>query len=186
MELWDLYDLDRKRTGETMIRGERQPQDRYRIIVHICLFNSQGQMLIQKRQPFKSGFSGMWDITVGGSAVKGDDSRSAAMRELKEELGIDVDLKDRRPALTVNFRLGFDDMYVVDKDVDLSSLKLQYEEVEKVKWADKEEIFSLIDEGIFIPYHKSLIDLLFYMRDHEGAHTAADKTAKQISEGKRP
>ncbi|MCR4633933.1 MAG: NUDIX domain-containing protein [Erysipelotrichaceae bacterium] len=178
MELWDLYDLDRKLTGETMIRGERQPQDRYRIIVHICLFNSLGQMLIQKRQPFKSGFSGMWDITVGGSAVAGDDSRSAAMRELKEELGIDVDLQGKRPALTVNFKSGFDDMYVVSKDVDIASLKLQYEEVEKVKWADKEEIFSLIDEGIFIPYHKSLIDLLFYMRDHEGAHTAADKTAK--------
>ncbi|MBQ1482323.1 MAG: NUDIX domain-containing protein [Erysipelotrichaceae bacterium] len=161
-----------------MIRGERQPQDRYRIIVHICLFNSKGQMLIQKRQPFKSGFSGMWDITVGGSAVKGDDSHLAAMRELKEELGIDVDLKDQRPALTVNFRLGFDDMYVVNQDVDIASLKLQYEEVEKVKWADKEEIFSLIDEGTFIPYHKSLIDLLFYMRDHEGAHTVADKTAK--------
>ena len=178
MELWDLYDLDRKLTGETMVRGERQPQNRYRIIVHICLFNSKGQMLIQKRQPFKSGFSGMWDITVGGSAVKGDDSHLAAMRELKEELGIDVDLKDQRPALTVNFRLGFDDMYVVNQDVDIASLKLQYEEVERVKWADKEEIFSLIDEGVFIPYHKSLIDLLFYMRDHEGAHTAADKTAK--------
>ncbi len=176
MELWDLYDLDRKLTGETMVRGEKQPQDRYRIIVHICLFNSEGKMLIQKRQPFKSGFSGMWDITVGGSAVSGDDSHSAAMRELKEELGIDVDLKNQRPALTVNFKLGFDDMYVVTKDVDIDSLSLQYEEVEKVKWASKEEIFAMLEEGVFIPYHRSLIDLLFYMKDHSGAHTKADPT----------
>ena len=179
MELWDLYDIDRKLTGETMVRGEKQPEDRYRIIVHICLFNSKGEMLIQKRQPFKSGFSGMWDITVGGSAVSGDDSRSAAMRELKEELGIDVDLTGQRPALTVDFKLGFDDMYVINKDVDIDTLRLQYEEVEKVRWADKEEIFEMLEEGIFIPYHKSLIDLLFYMRDHSGAHTKADPTLKK-------
>lgn len=179
MELWDLYDLDRKKLNETMIRGDKQREGVYRIIVHICLFNSKGEMLIQKRQPFKSGFSGMWDITVGGSAVSGDDSHSAASRELKEELGIDIDLKDQRPALTVNFKLGFDDMYCVTKDVDIDSLTLQYEEVEKVKWAGREEIFEMLEDGTFIPYHKSLIDLLFYMKDHSGAHTKPDPTKVQ-------
>ena len=71
-----------------MIRGEKQPKNTYRIIVHICIFNSKGKMLIQQRQPFKKGFSNMWDITVGGSAIAGDDSRMAAQRELLEELGV--------------------------------------------------------------------------------------------------
>ncbi len=175
MELWDLYTKDREKTGRTMVRGEKQPEGLYRIIVHICIFDSKGRMLIQKRQPFKEGFSGMWDVTVGGSAISGDTSQMAAHRELLEELSIDVDFSQFRPAMTVNFGLGFDDMYVLIRDIDIDTLKLQYEEVEKVKWADKEEIFSLLNEGLFIPYHRSLIDLLFYFKDHEGAHTRKDE-----------
>ena len=179
MELWDLYDSGRNKLNKTMIRGEKQPKNTYRIIVHICIFNSKGKMLIQQRQPFKKGFSNMWDITVGGSAIAGDDSRTAAQRELLEELGIDHDFSVLRPALTINFELDFDDMYVIKKDVEIDKLKLQYEEVQKVKWADQEEINKLLDEGMFIPYHKSLIDLLFYMKDYEGAHTSKDRTAVQ-------
>ena len=65
-------------------------------------------------------------------------------------------------------------MYVVEKDVDLSDLTLQYEEVQAAKWADKDEIFQMIDEGNFIPYHKSVIELLFFMRNHRGTHTRKD------------
>lgn len=40
MEIWDLYDKHRNLTGETMVRGEPVPQDRYHLVVHICIFNS--------------------------------------------------------------------------------------------------------------------------------------------------
>lgn len=175
MELWDLYTKDRIKTGETMVRGDKQPEGTYRIVVHLCLFNSKGEMLIQQRQPFKKGWSNMWDITVGGSAVSGDESWQAIQRETKEELGLELDFSDQRPAITVSFPDGFDDMYVIQKDLDISELKLQYEEVQGVKWASKQEILEKLDDGIFIPYHKSLIDLLFYMRDHVGAHTHEDR-----------
>ena len=48
--------------------------------------DSDGKMLIQRRQPFKRSWSGMWDLTVGGSSVSGDTSLSAAIRETSEEL----------------------------------------------------------------------------------------------------
>ena len=175
MELWDLYTKDRTRTGQTMIRGEKQPEDTYRIVVHLCLFNSKGEMLIQQRQPFKDGWPNMWDITVGGSAVSGDDSRRAIERETLEELGLKIDFSQERPAMTISFPQGFDDMYVLTRDIDLNDLKLQEEEVQRVKWADQEEILKILQEGIFIPYHKALIELLFWMRDHEGAHTHIGK-----------
>ena len=176
MELWDLYTKDRKKMGQTMIRGEKQPEGTYRIVVHLCLFNDKGEMLIQQRQPFKKGWSNMWDITVGGSAVAGDESWQAIQRETKEELGLDIDFSDKRPSITVSFPGGFDDMYVVNKDIDLNELKLQYEEVEKVKWADKEEIFALLDEEAFIPYPKSYIEFLFHLREYGNVHTRKDKT----------
>ncbi len=171
MELWDIYDKDRMPTGRTMKRGEPIADGDYHLVVHVCVFNTKGQMLIQQRQPFKEGWSNLWDITVGGSAVAGDTSRSAAVREVMEEIGLALSEDELRPVMSVNFNGGFDDMYVVTRDIDLSSLKLQYEEVQAVKWADMDEILTLIREKRFIPYSESVIGLLFHFRDHVGTHT---------------
>lgn len=165
MEIWEVYDKDRIKTGETMVRGSKFKENTYHMVVHVCIFNLEGKMLIQQRQPFKEGWPNMWDITVGGSAISGDTSQLAAEREVYEEIGYKLSLGGIRPALTINFDRGFDDVYLIQQDIDISKLNLQYEEVKSVKWASKEEILSMIDEETFIPYHKSLIELLFFMRN---------------------
>ena len=178
MELFDLYTRDRVKTGRTMVRGDKVPEGLYRLVVHVCIFDPEGRMLIQQRQPFKKGWSNMWDITVGGCAVAGDTSQDAAEREVREEIGLELDLQDERPTMTTTFDGGFDDYYVLTRDVDLSTLHLQYEEVQTVRWAEKEEILRMIDDGQFISYEKSLIELLFFFRNHSGTHTKGDPTRK--------
>ena len=176
MELFDLYTADREKTGKTMVRGEPTPEGYYRLVVHVCIFDREGRMLIQQRQPFKKGWSNLWDLTVGGCAVAGDNSRSAAEREMQEELGLSIDLSDERPSMTIHWENGFDDYYILTREVDLNQLKLQYEEVQKVKWAGLEEILQMIDDGRFIPYEKSQIELLFFRRNHRSSHTREDST----------
>ena len=61
-------------------------------------------------------------------------------------------------------------MYLIEQDVDINELSLQYEEVQKVKWASKEEIFSMIESGEFIPYYQSFIQLFFNIRKLYGCH----------------
>ena len=144
------------------------PQGTYHMVVHVCIFNQKGEMLIQQRQPFKEGWPNLWDVTMGGSALAGETSQQAAMREVKEELGLDIDLTNCRPSLTNHFEQGFDDIYLIHQEVDLSKLQLQYEEVQDVKWASQQEILELIREGQFIPYYESLINLFFEMRHSVG------------------
>ncbi len=158
-ELWDVYDRDRIRTGKLHKRGERLPEGQYHMVVHVCIFNSRNRMLIQQRQPFKEAWNNMWDLTVGGSAVAGDSSQQAAEREVFEELGLKIDLSDARPEFTVNFPEGFDDYYLIRMDVDISQLVLQEAEVQRVRWADKEEVLKMQEEGTFIPYW--FLDKLF-------------------------
>ncbi|WP_143522351.1 NUDIX domain-containing protein, partial [Pseudomonas sp. 2822-17] len=81
LEIWDVYDRDRNLTGKTMKRGAPFEEGAHHLVVHVCIFNKEGQMLIQQRQPFKEGWPNMWDLTVGGSAVAGDTSQEAAERE---------------------------------------------------------------------------------------------------------
>ena len=179
MELFDLYTAEREKTGRTMVRGEPVPEGFYRMVVHVCIFDPEGRMLIQQRQPFKKGWSNLWDISVGGCAVAGDSSRAAAERETREELGLSLNLADTRPTLTLHWEHGFDDYYAVTMEVDPALLQLQYEEVQAARWASREEILQMIDDGTFIPYEKSLIELLFSRRDHRGAHTRGDNTREQ-------
>lgn len=167
MELIDVYDRHRNKI-RIAERKEALGENEYRLVVHICVFNSKDQMLIQKRQPFKSGWSGLWDLSTGGMAQSGETSAQSARRELNEEIGIDHDFSEERPFVSVSYTVGFDDYYVIQKEVIPEDLKLQYEEVEKVRWADRSEILSMIDSGEFIPYHKGFIEMLFDMRKDFG------------------
>ncbi len=171
MELWDVYDINMQKTQRTAQRGVPMADDEYHLVTHICIFNSQGQMLIQHRQPFKKGFSGLWDISAAGSALAGETSRQAAEREVMEEIGIDIAITVR-PSFNITFDRGFDDFYLLDWDGDISTLKLQYEEVESVKWATKEEILSMISDGSFVPYYPSLINMIFDMKENTIAYGA--------------
>jgi 8-oxo-dGTP pyrophosphatase MutT (NUDIX family) len=120
----------------------------------------------------------MWDITAGGSALSGDTSNEAASRELREEVGIDVDLTDVRPAMTIYFDGGFNDIYTINMDVDIDSLQLQESEVAEVKWATEEEILEMLKNKEFVLYKSSFISLLFFLRNHNGAFTHKDPTKK--------
>lgn len=168
MELWDVYDMNRSKTGQTAVRGEGLPEGGYHLVVHVCILGSDGRMLIQQRQPFKHGFSGLWDVSCGGSAVAGETSAQAAVREAFEEIGVNLDLDGVRPHYSVTFDEGFDDWYVVKADPDITKLKLQYEEVRAVRWASEEEVLAMIDSGAFIPYFKGYISTIFHTADQYG------------------
>ena len=140
--------------------------------MQVCIFNSKGEMLIQQRQPFKSDWSNMWDITAAGSALTGETSQQAAERELFEELGYKFDFKNIRPKFTVNFDKGFCDVYLIECEIDIDNLTFQYEEVQAVKWASREEILSMLEKSEFITYYRSFLELLFDGRKSYGSHSS--------------
>jgi isopentenyldiphosphate isomerase len=168
MELLDIYDEDRNKTGRTAPRGNPRPPGDLQLVIHVCFFDSEGKMLIQRRSHGKDLFPGLWDVSVAGSVLHGEDSRSAAQREVREELGYSLDLSGIRPSMTINFDLGFDDIYLITRDLELSSLNLQKDEVEEVKWATRDEVYRLIDQGQFLPYRKGVIASMFEMRKTMG------------------
>ncbi len=170
MEIFDLFDKNRQLTGKTVERGKKPPEGLYRMVIHIAIINSENKMLIQQRTHDKDNWCDLWDFSVGGHNLSGETSCEGAQRELSEELGIEMDFAALRPSFTINFSTGFDDYYVIRKDIPISDIVMQKEEVQAVKWADREEIISMIDSGEFIPYKKSLVDMIFEMTDSEGAH----------------
>ncbi|MBP7212967.1 MAG: NUDIX domain-containing protein [Anaerolineaceae bacterium] len=168
MEEFDLYDRNRLPSGKKIARGKNPPDGLYHVVVHVCIFNSAGEMLIQKRSPLKKAWSGLWDFSLGGAVQAGETSAQAAQRELSEELGLSLDFSNLRPKFTFNFPTGFDDVYVLFLNPDLEKLHLQADEVTEVKWTTKEAIHRMVDAGEFINYHHSVIDFLFEIKDEQG------------------
>ena len=168
MELMDIYDENRMRTGRTFERGAKLAPGEYCYVVHVYIFNSEGKLLIQQRQSFKSGWANMWDTSAAGAVSAGETTAQAAERETLEELGYELKLDDTRPHMTISFDYGFSDAFIVERDLDIEGLKLQYEEVQAVKWASLDEIKELIITGEFVPLKSGLIDLAFASRKHRG------------------
>lgn len=171
MELVDLYDENRVPLGRTAERSAQKGIGEYRMVVHVCVFDRRGRMLIQQRTPQKFIWPNLWDVSVGGGVDAGETSRQGAEREFREELGYPLDLSGLRPSVTVNFDGGFDDFYILTKDLAPEDLTLQKEEVRAVRWATLEEISDMLDQGSFIPYPRSFLRFLFDMREQFGFPT---------------
>ena len=90
MELWDIYDRDKQRTGRTMKRNDwhMQPGD-FHLTVLGVIRHTNGKYLITKRVMTKAWAPGSWEVS-GGAAQAGEDSLDAVKREIKEETGLEV------------------------------------------------------------------------------------------------
>lgn len=175
-EWWDVYTKDRQLTGRRHPRGVPMKEGEYHLTVHVCIFNSKNQLLIQQRQPFKQGWPNMWALSVGGSALAGESSSQAAERETLEELGLKLDFSNIRPKFTINFSEGFGDYYFVEKDAALSELKPQADEVRRVRWAGQEEVLQMVEEGTMIPCW--FMDKLFEIRNYRDAYRVCSNELK--------
>lgn len=170
MEYRDIYDRERIFTGKATPKTQPLEKGEYRLVVHVCIFNSKNEMLIQQRQSFDKSWPNAWDFSVAGGVSAGETSWQGGEREAQEELGLKIDLSNTRPYMTINYETGFDDIYLIEKDVDLSTLNLQKEEVQAVKWASEQEILDMIKSKNFINYYPSFVSAIFEMRAQRGLH----------------
>jgi 8-oxo-dGTP diphosphatase len=151
MEIWDIYTKDRQKTKKTIVRGEPLGEGEYHLVVHMWIINSKGQFLIQKRASSVKSSPNMWAIT-GGAAIAGDDSYSACIREVKEEIGIRSDMGKAEVAFTLIREVSICDVWLIRQDFSIEECTLQKEEVSEVKWAYSQEIKDLVKQGIFHNY----------------------------------
>ncbi|HEX7042623.1 MAG TPA: NUDIX domain-containing protein [Patescibacteria group bacterium] len=63
-------------------------------VVHVMIFNSAGEFLLQLRSKDKSAFPNYWTFSAGGHVRHGESYEDALVRETKEEVGIDVSVGD--------------------------------------------------------------------------------------------
>ena len=149
-ELWDIYDENRNKTGRLHRRGDDMQKGDYHIVVHVWMRNSKGEYLLTKRSPNK-GYPNMWE-TTGGSALAGDDSLSAAIREVHEETGLTLDPNRGERIFEYKNRDTFVDVWLFRQDFSLDDVILLEGETCGARYASVEDIRKLYDSGELVPY----------------------------------
>ncbi len=122
-------------------------------VVHLHVFNSEGQLYLQKRPDWKDIQPGKWDTAVGGHVDLGESIHEALRREVREELGITdfepqqlphyVFQSDRERELVFSFRTTY------DGDVKPSA------ETDGGKFWSISEIEASLGKGVFTPNFES-------------------------------
>jgi 8-oxo-dGTP pyrophosphatase MutT (NUDIX family) len=159
MEIWDLYSKEGVFLDKTIQRGMVLPKDTYHLVVHIIIVNTKGEFLIQKRSETKDLWPGQWAFT-GGSALTGESSEEAALRELSEETGIELSKGDLQYLSRLHYGDYFSDLYLGLVDVDASTLKFQVEEVSELAYVGRDRIIEMQNEEIFHYYREDFMNIV--------------------------
>lgn len=159
MELWDIYDKNKVRTGRTMERNHfTLKDDEYHLTVLGVIRIPDGRFLITQRVMTKRWAPGWWEVS-GGAAMAGEDSLDAVKREILEEVGIDV--SNAKGGYMFSYRRDnpgegdnyFVDVYRFDCDITQADVTIQKDEALDFKFATLDEIKSLNEQGIFLHYN---------------------------------
>jgi 8-oxo-dGTP pyrophosphatase MutT (NUDIX family) len=157
MELWDIYDKDKKRTGRTMKRDDwHMKEGDYHLSVLGVIMRPDGKFLITRRAEDKGWAPGWWEVS-GGAALAGEDSFDAVLREINEETGLDVSGCEGGLLFSYH-RENPGDNYFVDVyrflvDFTEEDVILQEEETSGYMIADLKQIDVLGNQGIFLHYN---------------------------------
>ena len=148
-ELWDIYDINKNKTGRFAERGVYEfKEGEYHLVSVALIINSKKEILITKRSETKKSEPLKWELT-GGSIKAGETSLQGILREMREEIGLTFTEKDaiflkeiRKDKVPPDFK----DIWLFKKDVNLEELKFTDGEVIDAKWVTIEE-FSKIKEN---------------------------------------
>lgn len=158
MEMWDIYDKDKRRTGRTMEKNDWcLKEGEYHLTVLGVVRHKDGRFLITRRVMTKAWAPGWWEVS-GGAVQAGEESRDAVLREVFEETGLDVrdweggyafSYKRENPGEGDNY---FVDIYRFTGDFGEDDIHIQEEETDGYKLASREEIEELAARGVFLHY----------------------------------
>ncbi|MCQ2535152.1 MAG: NUDIX domain-containing protein [Clostridia bacterium] len=163
-EYLDIVDINGIPTGRTVARSVAHAEGIRHRTSHVWILRRVGdkvQILLQMRCKTKDAYPGCFDISSAGHIPAGIDFKDSAIRELREELGIDVSASD---LIEVGYRnidcnevfhgkpfvdRQYSKIFVLWLDRDENDFTVQKEEIDFVKWFDFEECYANVISNSF-------------------------------------
>jgi len=98
MDEWiDLLNEKGAYTGEKALKSAAHKNGLFHPTVHIWFYTQEGMVLLQQRAKNKATFPSLWDVSVAGHVASGEKILDGAIREVKEEIGLEVTTAELQP-----------------------------------------------------------------------------------------
>ena len=151
MELIDIVDKNGKPTGEVMDKEEVHNKNLLHNEVGVFIINKNKEILLEKRSPNKRYSPNKWGLCAG-HVDAGETLKEATIREIKEEIGLDVKNEDLYPlskfeTFIDNTNSHLTHFYYLKCNKAASSFIIQEEELTEVKWFKIDDIINMINNG---------------------------------------
>jgi len=154
-EMFDVLNENGEFTNKVVSREICHKEGLWHRATVVFIINSNNEVLLQKRSSIKKMWPNLWDITAGGHVLDSEFGYQSVIRETKEELGLDIDLSDllfigSTTSSNIKGDINdnhFNEYFIVNKDIDITKLILQEEEVQDIRWFNKEEVIERIHDN---------------------------------------
>jgi isopentenyldiphosphate isomerase len=148
-EFLDIWDESGKPIGQICEKSIAHQKGLFHPTVHIWFYTSTPSLLLQKRGPNKQTFPSFWDVSVAGHVSSGESILDGALREVHEEIGLQLKSDDLRLIdirKNVNqFSNGiidceFQHVFLSELKINVKDLVIQKEEVDDIRLFSFEEM----------------------------------------------
>jgi len=147
MEQFDIYDIYGKPTGFISERGMQLKVGQYYLGVHIYIYNSSNDFLLQQRSYDKTFLPGGWDVLLE-HVIAGESSKTGAIRGIQEEIGLYLQHYDLHLAGRIVWEIynHMIDIYFLQADFNINELSINDDEVIGIKTISADEMLSLVSK----------------------------------------
>ncbi|MDD7913116.1 NUDIX hydrolase [Polaribacter ponticola] len=170
-EFIDILTSKGEFTGETALKSEAHKHGWFHQTVHVWFYTVTKKILLQKRASVKKVFPNHWDVSVAGHISAGERVEKAAIREVKEEIGIDIEESDLQK---IGFRKDeivhpngildneFKHIYVCKLNKSINQLIMQPEEIDDLQLFDLSILKDTTKHGSFmVPNMNRYYDFIY-------------------------
>lgn len=144
MELWDAYYRDGTPANRDIVKDEPIAEGLYHLASDILVQHTDGSFLVMQRDFNKKIFPGKYELSAGGSVLKGETALEGAKRELFEETGIKCDNLKLEYTEISDVTRTIHNMFYCLTDCDKNSIRLQKGETVAYEWIRLEELIKRI------------------------------------------
>lgn len=155
MEAIKIYDENRNKTNKVVDRFKyKKKNNEFDLSVQIWIINDNEEILLTQRSN-KIDYPYMWEC-IEGVVDYNENSLEAAIREVKEEIGIDI-YPNEIYKLKIDKELEcpkFTDVYLCKKNINLNDIILEKQECIDVKIVNEEEYINICNSNLIVPHLK--------------------------------
>ena len=174
-ELIDVLDNKGNKTGIIKKKSDIKKDGDYHRAIAVLVINNNNEILMQKRSSRKRIYPNLWSIFVKGHVQSGESSIDACIRELSEEIGINIEQDELKYLYTIfeevidndYIERIFYDTYILRKDFNLNDITIQEEELSDIKLVNYDEVISLIknNDKSLVPNFEDYKRIIKYLKN---------------------